>query len=196
MFGQTGPDTLPLKSWLANGVLALAVIQLGLALRIYGKLPRVGPRQLQPAVAPARSALLQVIGSCRDLGSNRAATRLPAVAAIDPDESSTEPPFNLLLEEDEVRAVATALNLLIADERHEPPIRPLAREVLANLESPGDEAGIVSAPLTPQQMKITHTAVKVAFDDTRREQAHERDVLRRILDKLPDEHTMRAIELD
>ena len=33
LFGQTGPDTLPLKSWLANGVLALAVIQLGLALR-------------------------------------------------------------------------------------------------------------------------------------------------------------------
>ena len=45
-------------------------------------------------------------------------------------------------------------------------------------------------------MKITHTAVKLAFDDTQREQSHERDVLRRILDKLPDEHTMRAIELE
>jgi hypothetical protein len=118
------------------------------------------------------------------------------VAAIDEDQPATEPPFHLLLEEDEVLALATALNLLISDERHEPPIRPLAREVLATLEAPADESGIVSAPLTPKQMKITHTAVKVAFDDTQREQAHERDVLRRILDKLPDEHTMRAIELD
>jgi hypothetical protein len=68
--------------------------------------------------------------------------------------------------------------------------------VLANLESPADEFGILSVPLTPPQMKITHTAVKVMFDDTRREQADERDVLRRVLEKLPDEHTMRAIELE
>jgi hypothetical protein len=32
LFGQTGPDTLSLKSWLATGVLAFAVLQLGLAL--------------------------------------------------------------------------------------------------------------------------------------------------------------------
>jgi len=108
-----------------------------------------------------------------------------------------EPPFHLLLEAEEVGAVRTALNLLIADERHEPPIRPLAREVLASLEAPADEeSGILSVPLTPQQMKITHTAVKVAFDDTQREQAAERDLLRRVIDKLPDEHTMRAIELE
>jgi hypothetical protein len=119
------------------------------------------------------------------------------VAAIEEEQLAAEPPFHLLLEEDEVVAVTTALNLLIADERHEPPIRPLAREVLANLEAPADQAsGILSVPLSPQQMKITHTAVKLAFDDTQREQSHERDVLRRILDKLPDEHTMRAIELD
>ena len=108
----------------------------------------------------------------------------------------SEPPFHLLLEKEEVLAVTTALNLLIADERHEPPIRPLAREVLANLEVPADEvSGVLSVPLTPQQMKITHTAVKLAFDDTQREQADQREVLRRVLDKLPDEHTMRAIEL-
>ena len=50
-------------------------------------------------------------------------------------------------------------------------------------------------PLSPQQMKITHTAVKLAFDDTQREQAQERDAFRRVLEKLPDEHTMRAISL-
>lgn len=112
------------------------------------------------------------------------------------EQSASGPPFHLLLEEDETRAVTTALNLLIADERHEPTIRPLARRVLAHLEGPPDERDIVSVPLTPQEMKITHTAVKVIFDDTRRDQAEERDVLSRILKKLPDEHTMRAIELD
>jgi predicted DNA binding protein len=109
---------------------------------------------------------------------------------------ASEPPFHLLLEEDEVRAVRTALNLLIADERHERPIRPLAREVVASLEAAADEAGILSVPLTPEQMKITHTAVKLGFDDTRREQVQEREALRRVLEKLPDEHTMRAIRLD
>jgi hypothetical protein len=118
------------------------------------------------------------------------------VAATEGEQPTSDPAFHLLLEEGEIGAVATALNLLIADERHKPPIRPLAREVLASLETPANEAGIVSVPLSAQQMKITHTAVKVAFDDTQREQAHERDAFRRILEKLPDEHTMRAIELE
>lgn len=39
LFGRTGADTLSLKSWLATGVLALAAIQLGLALWIYGRVP-------------------------------------------------------------------------------------------------------------------------------------------------------------
>jgi Family of unknown function (DUF6529) len=50
LFGQTGPDTFKLKSWLATGVLAFAAVQLGLALWMYGRLtwigvapPRVGP---------------------------------------------------------------------------------------------------------------------------------------------------------
>jgi hypothetical protein len=42
LFGQTAGDTLPLKSWLATALLVLAVIQLGLALWIYGRLPRLG----------------------------------------------------------------------------------------------------------------------------------------------------------
>ena len=42
LFGSSGEDTLPLKSWLATGVLALAALQLGLALWIFGKLPRIG----------------------------------------------------------------------------------------------------------------------------------------------------------
>ena len=45
LFGRTATDTLSLKSWLATGLLALAAVQLVLALWIYGKLPRLGPRR-------------------------------------------------------------------------------------------------------------------------------------------------------
>ena len=38
LFGRTATDTLSLKSWLATGLLALAGLQLGLALWMYGKL--------------------------------------------------------------------------------------------------------------------------------------------------------------
>jgi uncharacterized membrane protein HdeD (DUF308 family) len=42
LFGRTATDTLPLKSWLATGLLALAAAQLGLALWMYGRLPGAG----------------------------------------------------------------------------------------------------------------------------------------------------------
>lgn len=50
LFGETGPDTFDLKSWLATGVLGFAAVQLGLALWMYGRLPWVGvaPPQIGP----------------------------------------------------------------------------------------------------------------------------------------------------
>ena len=42
LFGRTALDTLPLKSWLATGLLALAALQLGLALWMYGRFPGLG----------------------------------------------------------------------------------------------------------------------------------------------------------
>lgn len=111
-------------------------------------------------------------------------------------DKGNAPPFHLLLEEGEVPVARTALNLFISDQAHAPVIRPLAREVLARMDGSPDEHGIVSVSLSPAQMKITHTAVKILFDDLQRDQADEREILRRILDKLPDEHTMRAIELE
>jgi hypothetical protein len=50
LFGRSGQDTLSLKAWLATGVLAFAVLQLGLALWIYGRLPWVAaaPPQIGP----------------------------------------------------------------------------------------------------------------------------------------------------
>jgi hypothetical protein len=107
-----------------------------------------------------------------------------------------EPPFHLLLSSEEIHPTATALRLLISDEAHEPEIRALAREVLASLGGTPDELGILSVELSPRQMKITHTALRALFSDLGREEADERDVLRAILEKLPDEHTMRAIGLD
>jgi hypothetical protein len=108
----------------------------------------------------------------------------------------SEPPYHLLLDSEEVPVASSALRLLISDEAHEPQIRGLAREVLAALEMSPDERGVLTITLAPQQMKITHSAVRLLLNDLQREQAEERETLHSILAKLPDEHTMRAIAID
>ncbi len=110
--------------------------------------------------------------------------------------NDSEPPFHLLLEADEIGITGKALHMLIVDEAHEPEIRTLARDVLAQLDGALDEHGILSVELGSRQMKITHTALRTLYRDLRREQADELELLRAVLDKLPDEHTMRAIALD
>jgi hypothetical protein len=107
-----------------------------------------------------------------------------------------EPPYHLFLDAGEVPVAASALRLLISDEAHEPEIRRLAREVLAELDEQAEANGVLTVTLAPQQMKITHSAVRLLLNDLQREQADEREILRAILGKLPDEHTMRAIELE
>lgn len=106
-----------------------------------------------------------------------------------------EPAYHLFLDGEEVPVCIGALRLLISGEAHEPQIRQLARAVLAGLEAEPDERGKLTVGLSPEQMKITHTAVKLLLDDLQRGQAGEREILRRVLDKLPDEHTIRAISL-
>jgi hypothetical protein len=108
---------------------------------------------------------------------------------------ATEPPYHLFLDAQELAPATSALRLLISDEAHEPHIRGLAREVIASLEAEPDERGKLTVTLSPQQMKITHTALKLLLGDLQRGQAGEREILRRVIDKLPDEHTMRAIQL-
>jgi hypothetical protein len=108
----------------------------------------------------------------------------------------TAPPYHLFLDAREVPVAASALRLLISDEAHEPEIRRLAREVIAALEGEPGEQGVLTVALEPKQMKITHSAVRLLLNDLQREQADEREVLRAILEKLPDEHTMRAIQLE
>ncbi len=111
----------------------------------------------------------------------------------DAGESPDE--YHLVLDADEVPVAASAVRLLISDEAHEPQIRGLARDVLALLGAPADERGVVTVPLSPRQMKITHSAVRLLINDLQREQHVEREILWRIIQKLPDEHVMRAIEL-
>lgn len=106
-----------------------------------------------------------------------------------------EPPYHLFLQPDEVAVTGEALRLLVTDEAHQPQIRRLAREVLAELEAEPDAEGRLTVSLAPEQMKITHTALRLLFDDLQRGQAAERELVRVILDKLPDEHTMRSIVL-
>jgi hypothetical protein len=49
--------------------------------------------------------------------------------------------------------------------------------------------------LDADEVSVAASAVRLLLNDLQREQASERELLRGILDKLPDEHTMRAIEL-
>jgi hypothetical protein len=103
--------------------------------------------------------------------------------------------YHLYVDPDEVPVASLALRMLISDEAHEPQIRRLAREVLHQLAAePGTDV-ILTVGLSPEEMKITHTAVRLLLNDLGREQDSERQILWRILNKLPDEHAIRAIEL-
>jgi hypothetical protein len=50
--------------------------------------------------------------------------------------------------------------------------------------------------LTPSQLKITHTALKSLLDDFGHEEHDVHRIIHEVLDKLPDEHSIRAIVLD
>ena len=49
--------------------------------------------------------------------------------------------------------------------------------------------------LTPGQLKITHTALKSLLDDFGHEEHDVHRLIHEVLDKLPDEHAIRAIDL-
>ena len=50
--------------------------------------------------------------------------------------------------------------------------------------------------LTPEQLKITHTALKSLLDDFGHDEPEIHAIIHELLDKLPDEHAIRAIKLD
>ena len=49
--------------------------------------------------------------------------------------------------------------------------------------------------LTAKQMKVTWTALKIYFDDLGHEEHDVRSVVGQVLEKLPNEHEVRAIDL-
>jgi hypothetical protein len=50
--------------------------------------------------------------------------------------------------------------------------------------------------LTPQQLKVTHTALRSLLDDFGHDEATVHALIHEVLAKLPDEHAIRAIRLD
>lgn len=50
--------------------------------------------------------------------------------------------------------------------------------------------------LSPAQLKITHTALRSLLDDFGHDESEIHSIINEVLAKLPDEHAIRAIQLD
>jgi hypothetical protein len=50
--------------------------------------------------------------------------------------------------------------------------------------------------LSPAQLKITHTALRSLLDDFGHDESKIHEIINEVLSKLPDEHAIRAIQLD
>ena len=50
--------------------------------------------------------------------------------------------------------------------------------------------------LNEAELKVTHAALKTLFDGLGHDEADVREIVRGVLAKLPDEHAIRAIDLD
>jgi UDP-N-acetylmuramyl pentapeptide synthase len=57
-----------------------------------------------------------------------------------------------------------------------------------------DEIGY-TLHLTPPQLKVVHTALKSLLDDFGHDEAQVARAIHEVLDKLPDEHSIRAISI-
>lgn len=62
-------------------------------------------------------------------------------------------------------------------------------------EGPGGDVNY-HLELTPQQLKVTHTALKSLLDDFGHDEKLVGRVIHEVLGKLPDEHSIRAIQLE
>ncbi len=72
-----------------------------------------------------------------------------------------------------------------------------------SLESHGPAADLIQPDetayrleLTAAQLKIVHTALKSLFDDMGHDEHDVKTIVASVLDKLPGEHEIRAIDLD
>jgi hypothetical protein len=62
-----------------------------------------------------------------------------------------------------------------------------------DLIQPGETA--FRLDLTAAQLKIVHTAIRSMLDDFGHDEPDVHRLLREVLDKLPDEHSIRAIDI-
>jgi hypothetical protein len=63
----------------------------------------------------------------------------------------------------------------------------------ADLIGPGDTA--YRLELTAPQLKIVHTALRSLLDDFGHDERDVHRIVQEVLDKLPDEHSIRAIDI-
>jgi len=59
----------------------------------------------------------------------------------------------------------------------------------------GPEDTAYRLELTPAQLKITYTALKSLLDDFGHDEPDVHRVIREVIDKLPDEHSLRDIKI-
>ena len=71
----------------------------------------------------------------------------------------------------------------------------LAREMAEELHLIGPDEIAYRLELTPAQLKITWTALRSFLDDFGHDERDVHEVVREVLDKLPDEHAIRAIDI-
>jgi hypothetical protein len=62
--------------------------------------------------------------------------------------------------------------------------------------NPGESPFHYHLELTPAQLKITHTALRSLLDDFGHDETEVLKIIHEVLGKLPDEHAIRAIQLD
>jgi hypothetical protein len=63
-------------------------------------------------------------------------------------------------------------------------------------DEPFEEEVNFHLELSPAQLKVTHTALKSLLDDFGHDERVVARVIREVLEKLPDEHSIRAIRLE
>lgn len=106
---------------------------------------------------------------------------------------SSHPTFPLIVHDDERAVLRTALEVYRGDFGHdEQGIVALVDEVLSRI--PAEER--TPLELDAGAMKVTWSALHALLEDTRRDQDEERERLRALLQRLPGEHDIRAIDLD
>ncbi len=64
-----------------------------------------------------------------------------------------------------------------------------------DLDLIGEDEIAYRLDLTPAELKITHTALHSLLDDLGHDERDIQAIVRRVLDKLPDEHSIRAIQI-